>query len=227
MHRIALLLVSVLLSMSVTASDQSSTETGRTYIKAGRMLDAASGRILSDRVITIAGDRVEAVGDGGTAIPPDAQVIDLSDAFVLPGLIDMHTHLLGYVDSSYFNNYFLSPHRAVIGGVAHAERTLMAGFTTVRNVGAADYQDVALRDSIDAGEVPGPRLRVSGPGLGITGGHCDENSLNHSFGERADGVADGPWAVREMVRRNVKYGVDLIKFCATGDRSGRSSLTPS
>jgi len=206
MHRIALLLISVLLASSVTAADQSSTETGRTYIKAGRMLDAAGGRILSDRVITIAGDRVEAVGDSGTAIPPDAQ----------PGLIDMHTHLLGYVDSNYFNNYFLSPHRAVIGGVVHAERTLMAGFTTVRNVGAADYQDVALRDSIDAGEVPGPRLRVSGPGLGITGGHCDENSLNHSFGERADGVADGPWAVREMVRRNVKYGVDLIKFCATG-----------
>ena len=186
-----------------------------TFIKAGRLLDTSSGRVLKDAVIALSGDRVLSVGTG-TAIPESADVIDLSDAFVLPGLIDMHTHLLGYVDSNYFNSYFLSPHRAVIGGVVHAEQTLLAGFTTVRNVGAADYQDVALRDSITAGEVPGPRMQVSGPGLGITGGHCDENSLNHSFEERADGVADGPWAVREMVRKNVKYGVDLIKFCATG-----------
>ena len=100
--------------------------------------------------------------------------------------------------------------------MVNAEKTLMAGFTTIRNVGANDYADVALRNAIDAGEIPGPRMAVSGPGLGITGGHCDRNSLNPSFAERGDGVADGPWAVREQVRKNVKYGADLTKFCATG-----------
>lgn len=204
----------IALLIAPAAADEPATTP--TYIKAGRLLDTASGRVLTDVLITVEGERILALGDRATAIPAGADVIDLSDSFVLPGLMDMHTHLMGYLDAQYFNHYFVSPHRAVIGGVVHAERTLLAGFTTVRNVGAGDYQDVALRDSIDAGEVPGPRMVVSGPALGITGGHCDENSLNHSYEERADGVADGPWAARQMVRRNVKYGVDLIKFCATG-----------
>lgn len=216
MKTLLYVLVPMLMAAQAAAAQTTVAEPGRTFIKAGRLLDTASGRVLDDAVITIAGGRIEAVGDSRSAIPPDARVIDLSDATVLPGLMDMHTHLVGNVDTQYFNHYFQSPHRAVIGGVVHAERTLLAGFTTVRNVGARDYQDVALRDAIEAGEVPGPRLLVSGPGLGITGGHCDENSLNHDFAERADGVADGPWAVRTQVRRNVKYGVDLIKFCATG-----------
>jgi len=186
------------------------------YVLAGRLLDPVDGRVVQNAVITVQGERIVAVGGPDTPIPAGAEVIDLGQAFVLPGLMDMHTHLMGYVDPQYFNRYFLSPHRAVIGGVVHAERTLLAGFTTVRNVGNADFQDVALRDSINAGEVPGPRIAAAGPALGITGGHCDENALNHEFEERADGVADGPWAVRAMVRRNVKYGVDLIKFCATG-----------
>lgn len=130
--------------------------------------------------------------------------------------MDMHTHLMGPLAKDFFAGLFQSPHRAVIGGVVNAEKTLMAGFTLVRDVGAADYQDVALRNAINDGEVPGPRMFVSGPPLGITGGHCDDNSLNHSFALKADGVADGPWAVRQQVRKNVKYNVDLIKFCATG-----------
>jgi len=186
------------------------------YIKAGRLLDPVSGKVTRDAVISVQGERVTGVGGKETVIPEGAEVIDLSNAFVLPGLMDMHTHLMGFVDRNYFNQYFLSPHRAVIGGVVHADRTLQAGFTTVRNVGAADYQDVALRDSINDGDVPGPRMAVSGPALGMTGGHCDDSSLNHTFNERADGVADGPWAVRQMVRKNIKYGADLIKFCATG-----------
>jgi imidazolonepropionase-like amidohydrolase len=186
------------------------------YVKAGQLLNPVDGKITKNAVITIEGDRVLAVGDSDTDIPAGAEVIDLSDSFVLPGLMDMHTHVIGYLDTYYFANYFLSPHRAVIGGVVNAERTLMAGFTTVRNVGAPDYQDVALRDSINAGDVPGPRMAVSGPSMGITGGHCDNNSLNHEFEERSDGVADGPWPARVQVRKNVKYGVDLIKFCATG-----------
>ena len=187
-----------------------------TYIKAGALFDSRSGEVTRNAVITVDGDKIVAVGGSGTTIPGDADVIDLSSSFVLPGLMDMHTHIIDHVDRYFFASYFQSPHRATIGGVVNAEKTLLAGFTTIRNVGAGDYADVALRNAINAGEVPGPRMAVSGPSLGITGGHCDRNTLNHSFEERSDGVADGPWAVREKVRKNVKYGVDLTKFCATG-----------
>ncbi|MGD8682261.1 MAG: amidohydrolase family protein, partial [Lysobacterales bacterium] len=211
------LLVTILFQFAPCANLAAQDDVAQTrYIKAGRLLDPVSGKVTRDAVISVQGERISGVGGKETVIPEGAEVVDLSNAFVLPGVMDMHTHLMGFVDPGYFNQYFVSPHRAVIGGVVHAKETLMAGFTTVRNVGAADYQDVALRDSINDGEVPGPRMAVSGPALGMTGGHCDNSSLNHTFNERADGVADGPWAVRQMVRKNIKYGADLIKFCATG-----------
>lgn len=187
-----------------------------TYIKAGSLFDSRSGKVMRNAVIQVAGEKIVSVGNSGTTIPVDATVIDLSSSFVLPGLMDMHTHVIDHLDSYFFAGYFQSPHRATIGGVVNAEKTLLAGFTTIRNVGASDYADVALRNAINAGEIPGPRMAVSGPSLGITGGHCDNNTLSHAFAERSDGVADGPWAVREQVRKNVKYGADLTKFCATG-----------
>ncbi len=187
-----------------------------TVIKAGALFDSKSGRVKRNAIIVVDGERIASVGDADTAIPENAEIIDLSDSFVLPGVMDMHTHIVGNLDRYFFAGYFQSPHRATIGGVVNAEKTLLAGFTTIRDVGAADFADVALRNAIDAGEIPGPRMAVSGPSLGITGGHCDDNSLNHDFRERSDGVADGPWEVRKLVRRNVKYGVDLTKFCATG-----------
>ena len=187
-----------------------------TVIKAGSLFDSQSGRISRNAVIVIEGEKIVAVGGSATTIPDDANIIDLSDSFVLPGVMDMHTHIVGNLDNYFFAGYFQSPHRATIGGVVNAEKTLLAGFTTIRNVGAGDYADVALRNAINAGEIPGPRMAVSGPGLGITGGHCDNNSLNSSFEERSDGVADGPWEVRSQVRKNVKYDTDLTKFCATG-----------
>lgn len=187
-----------------------------TVIKAGSLFDSRSGDVTRDVLIVVEDDRIVAVMDGDGAIPQGAEVIDLSDSFVLPGVMDMHTHVVGNLDKYFFAGYFQSPHRATIGGVVNAEKTLLAGFTTIRNVGAGDYADVALRNAINAGEIPGPRMAVSGPSLGITGGHCDRNSLNSSFEERGDGVADGPWAVRVQVRKNIKYGADLTKFCATG-----------
>jgi imidazolonepropionase-like amidohydrolase len=187
-----------------------------TVIKAGSLFDSQSGKVIRDAVIVVEDDRITAVGGAGTQIPEGAEVIDLSSSFVLPGVMDMHTHIVGNLDSYFYAGYFQSPHRATIGGVVNAEKTLLAGFTTIRNVGADDFADVALRNAINAGEISGPRMVVSGPGLGITGGHCDNNSLNSSFEERSDGVADGPWEVRAKVRKNVKYGADLIKFCATG-----------
>jgi imidazolonepropionase-like amidohydrolase len=205
----AAVLAVALLSTSAMAADI-------TIIKAGSLFDTKSGKVVKDAVIVVEGDKITAIGGAGTAIPEGAEVIDLSSSFVLPGVMDMHTHIVGNLDNYFFAGYFQSPHRATIGGVVNAEKTLMAGFTTIRNVGAGDYADVALRNAINAGEIPGPRMAVSGPGLGITGGHCDNNSLNATFEERSDGVANGPWAVREQVRKNVKYGADLTKFCATG-----------
>ena len=201
--------VTVLASTSAFAQDI-------TYIKAGSLFDSRSGKVSRDAVIVVEGDKIVAVGGSEINIPDGAEIVDLSSSFVLPGVMDMHTHVVGNLDNYFFAGYFQSPHRATIGGVVNAEKTLLAGFTTIRNVGAGDYADVALRNAINAGEIPGPRMAVSGPSLGITGGHCDSNSLNSSFEERSDGVADGPWAVREKVRMNVKYGADLTKFCATG-----------
>lgn len=206
----------LILSCLLTSFSISSSLAETTYIKAGKLLNPVNGRVSENAVIVIEDDRIAAVGNGDTDIPAGATVVDLSDRFVLPGVMDMHTHIVANLDKFYFAGYFQSPHRAVIGGVVNAEKTLMAGFTTIRNVGAADYQDVAVRNAINAGEIPGPRMAVSGPALSITGGHGDSNALNHSFAERSDGVADGPWAIRTQVRKNVKYGVDLIKFTATG-----------
>lgn len=188
----------------------------RVYVKAGHLLNPVNGKVSRNAIITIDGEKIVAVSQDTASIPVGARVVDLSNHYVLPGVMDMHTHIPGHLDAYYFAGYFQSPHRAVIGGVVNAEKTLLAGFTTVRNVGSADFQDVALRDAINAGEVPGPRMAVSGPALGITGGHADNNSLNHTFAERSDGVADGPWEIRRQVRKNVKYGADLIKFTATG-----------
>ncbi|TVQ49555.1 MAG: amidohydrolase family protein [Gammaproteobacteria bacterium] len=186
-------------------------------IHAGTLLDVEQGRTLRDQLIVIEGERIIAVGPlAETTAPEGAQLIDLSSATVLPGLLDGHVHLTSRHDQHGYRGLAVSTPRAALTGVASALHTLRAGFTTVRNVGAGGFADVALRDAINDGEVVGPRMLVSGPSIGITGGHCDNNLLPPEFRAFADGVADGPWGVRQRVRENLKYGVDLIKFCATG-----------
>ena len=190
-----------------------------TYIRAGRLLDVESGVLKADQAILVGDEgRIRAVGAASELAPPaDATVIDLGPYTVLPGLIDAHVHLLADANAHGYRALARSLPRRTITGVRNAKRTLEAGFTTVRNVGADGYADVALRDAIAAGEVPGPRMLVSGPPIGITGGHCsDENLLPFEYHRVGEGVADGPWAVRAKVRQNVKYGVDLIKTCSTG-----------
>jgi imidazolonepropionase-like amidohydrolase len=148
-------------------------------------------------------------------VPAGATVIELPNATVLPGLIDAHTHVTFNPNFGYSQLATSVPREALIG--AHNARvTLEAGFTTIRNVGARGYADVALRDAVNAGDVPGPRMLVSGPALSITGGHCDNNLLPFEYHRTSDGAADGVEAVQHKTREIIKYGADLIKICATG-----------
>lgn len=196
-----------------------------TLLKAARLLDVKNGRTLSQPAVLVEGDRIAKVGPAAEVTAPSgAHVIDLGNVTLLPGLIDCHTHLTSDPQNAGFKSLGISIPREALIGAKNARITLQAGFTTVRNVGAGGFSDVALRDSINAGELPGPRMLVSGPLLGITGGHCDENLLAPEFKYRAEGVADGIPAVMAKVRENIKYGADVIKFCASGGVFSKGDL---
>jgi len=185
-------------------------------VHAGHLLDVKSGKVLADQMLVIEDGKIVSTGAAGeTKVPADAVRIELPNATVLPGLIDAHTHLTMDPKFGYDRLAISLPREALIGA-KNARLTLLAGFTTVRNVHADGYSDVALRDAINAGDVPGPRMLVSGPALGITGGHCDNNMLPFEYHAVGDGVADGIAEVQYKVRENIKYGADLIKICATG-----------
>jgi imidazolonepropionase-like amidohydrolase len=204
-------------SLSSAAAQNAAPPSPRTIVKTGHLLDVKSGRMLSGQVIVVEGDKIVSVGPAAdTKISGEDHVIDLAGATLLPGLIDAHTHLTGDPSDVGYQGLAISLPRETLTGAKNARTTLQAGFTTVRNVGARGYTDVALRDAINAGDVPGPRMLVSGPPLGITGGHCDDNRLPSEYHATSDGVADGIEGVQRKVRENIKYGVDLIKICATG-----------
>ena len=188
----------------------------RTVIHAGHVLDVKTGKLQSNQAIVVQGDKIVSVGPASAAqSSPGDIVVELPNATVLPGLIDAHTHLTFNPQFGYESLAISVPREALIG--AHNARiTLEAGITTVRNVGAGGYADVALRDAINAGDVPGPHMLVSGPPLGITGGHCDNDLLPFEFHATEGGVADGVEQVQHKVREVIKYGADLIKVCATG-----------
>ena len=187
-------------------------------IKGATILDVTNGDMIKNHVVIVKDGRIDAVSPArSTDIPKGIEVIDLQGHTLLPGLIDMHVHLTSGGGYHGYERLKLTDERRAILGVVHAKQTLMAGFTTVRNVGAGSFGDVALRDAINDGDIPGPRMLVSGPPIGITGGHCsDNNLLPPEYGISGEGVADGPWAARTAVRRNIKYGADLIKTCSTG-----------
>lgn len=185
-------------------------------VRAGRLIDGQGGPPVRDAVILIQGDRVTAVGPG-LAIPAGAEVIDLSKKTVLPGLIDCHTHLTQQPQDYYEDLFRRSPIDKAIVAPVYARRTLEAGFTTVRDVGAAEFIDVALRNAINRGDVPGPRMLVATLALGSTGGHNDLSGFSpYLHFDNFSGVADGPAEIRKLIRLEVKNGADWIKVMATG-----------
>lgn len=201
---------------ALLAAGGASAET--VYLTAGRFIDPVSSEVVSNAAFVIEDGVVKARGTRSSLrAPRGATSIDLGQSTLMPGFIDMHVHLTyDAEDGPYFSLSF-SDERMAIKGVKNARKTLLAGFTTVRNLGAESYGDVALRDAIEEGEVPGPRIIASGPSIGITGGHCsDMNLLPSEYRLTGEGVADGPWAMRAKVRENIKYGVDTIKTCSTG-----------
>ncbi len=195
-----------------------------TYIRAGRVLDMTSDAPKQNVVIVVKDERIDQVAPASQVqIPAGATVVDLGNATVLPGLIDCHTHLTGRADQySEILEFKWTPFKAGMYGEVNARKTLMAGFTTVRDVGSAPFAAVDLRDTINEGYIPGPRIVASGPGISITGGHGDLNnysplvSMQMYPGAREAGIADGSEELRHTIRLQVKYGVDVIKILATG-----------
>ena len=217
MRKMALMAILALItSLSATAKED---KEALTVIHAGQMIDVESGTLLKNQFIIIDGNRIRDVvtlSDMEDMEDEEVNFIDLSEMTVLPGLSDSHVHLTGDANIHGYKRLTRSTPRAAITGVRNAKRTLEAGFTTVRNVGAPGFADVDLMEAINDGDVPGPRIIPAGRSIGITGGHCDNNLLPFENRRTAGGVADGPWAVRAKVRENKKFGAKVIKFCGTG-----------
>jgi imidazolonepropionase-like amidohydrolase len=215
--RFYLLLIVLQIALFSVAAQTPPTSSSRTLVRTGHLLDVKTGAEPTGQTIIVTGDRITAIAPTvSTPTQPGDIEIDLTRYTVMPGLIDAHTHL---TMANNFDPYFelsMTPAKEAIIGVENAKVTLEAGFTTVRNVGANDFTDVALRDEINAGHIPGPHMQVSGPALGITGGHMDENLLPYEYHVHGEAIADGIPAVQHQVRENIKYGADLIKFAASG-----------
>src|SRR5260370_1199643 len=211
-----------------------------TYIRAGRLFDGTSANVRQNVVIVVVNDRIQSMAAANTvSVPAGASVIDWSHTTVLPGLMDCTTHLGARADRyDEIYNFKATPLQSAFAGVVNARKTLEAGFTTVRDVGSLPFLAVDLRNSINEGLIPGPRVVASGPGISITGGHGDLNNFSPQTrvtmfpGERDFQIADGVDQIRHVVRTQVKYGVDVIKILATGgvlskgDNPGAPQFTP-
>lgn len=185
-------------------------------VSAARLLDVVSGKYMDNPQVIITDGRITSIGKKGDAVPAGAKVVDLPGATLLPGLIDMHVHLDSLAEVGGYNSLEYSDRFWSVVQTANARKTLEAGFTTVRNVGAADFDDVGLREAIDAGYVPGPRIVTAAISFGATGGHCDSTFFPPSMDQKSPFNSDSPDEARKAVRTLKKYGAQVIKICATG-----------
>jgi imidazolonepropionase-like amidohydrolase len=185
-------------------------------VTADRMVDVVAGRMVERPQITITDGRITTVASQDAPVAAGARRFDLKGMTLLPGLIDMHVHLTsdpkfsGYKGLEYTDNFW------TVVGVANAKRTVEAGFTTVRNVGSSGFDDVALKQGIEQGYIPGPRIVPATYAIGATGGHCDTTEFPPSVIASSFNIANGPEEMRAMVRTLRKYGAEVIKFCGTG-----------
>ena len=215
----SILVASLLAGRALAAQADSGATRASVLVRAGRLIAVRTGAVLTNQAILIEGDRIKEVGPADAVAahaPRDARVIDLRNATVLPGLIDCHTHITSEPGDYYKQLFRMSSIDEAVRAHVYAKRTLDAGFTTVRNVGAGEFIDVALRNAINEGVIPGPRMLVSTMPLSATGGHGDVNGMSPYLRfEGFSGIANGVDQIREKIRFEVKYGADLIKVLAS------------
>ncbi|HSS50481.1 MAG TPA: amidohydrolase family protein [Thermoanaerobaculia bacterium] len=207
--------IRAVLALALTSPSLAADPPRHVAVRSGRLIDGTDAAPIRNAVILIEGDRITAVG-AGLAIPAGYEVVDLSRSTVLPGLIDCHTHITSQSGNYYEDLFRRSPIDEAVTAHVYARRTLEAGFTTVRNVGAREFIDVALRDAINRGDVVGPRMQVATMAVGSTGGHNDLTGFSPYLRfEGLSGIADGVDEIRKLIRKEVKGGADLIKVMAT------------
>jgi imidazolonepropionase-like amidohydrolase len=215
----SLLLVTGLLGAAGASAASADTPV---VLKADRVFDAVSGKVVDHGMVVVSGAKIQAVGTN-VAVPGGAKVIDLGDATLLPGFIDAHVHLSGESSHDYYKDWYQGimrfPAEQALYGAKYAKATLEAGVTSVRDVGSSDWISLGLRNAINAGVIPGPRMLVANNAIGSTGGHADHDPIppqRIAVAGPLQGVCNGPEECRAAVRYQIKYGADVIKFMPSG-----------